>query len=89
MFILPVAGTNGFNREWNRWHFTVPMDYELVDLSFVTEQDEDQIGHLFAVRIDGQLVYSGRPLDNPADALMEREEHPLRVPGIHMLRSHG
>ncbi|NUO50552.1 MAG: HYR domain-containing protein [Polyangiaceae bacterium] len=88
--VLPVADPNLHEQEWNRWHFTVPDDYEYIDLGFLTEMDEDQIGHLFAVRIDGQLVYSGRAgIDHAVDTLTDIQNIPfLTTRGLHLLEVH-
>ncbi|MEJ7732626.1 MAG: HYR domain-containing protein [Polyangiaceae bacterium] len=88
--VLPVAIPGGYDREWNRWHFSLPADYDYVDLTFFTGADEDNIGHLFAVRIDGQLVYSGRAgVDHDADTLVELKNLPFHAgDGLHLLEVH-
>jgi len=84
--VLPV----GSDREWNRWRFTLPADSQFVALSFFTAKDEDDVGHVFAVRIDGRLVYSGRAgIDHPADKLVDMRNIPFPLKkGLHQVEVH-
>lgn len=88
--VLPVAIPGGYNLEWNRWRFTLAADYQYIDLSFFTAKDEDDTGHVFAVRIDGQLVYSGRAgIDHDADTVVEKAGIPFALKkGLHQLEVH-
>ncbi len=88
--ILPVAQANGYKLEWNQWTVSVPADYQYADLSFFTEKDEDNIGHLFAIRIDGQLLYSGRAgVNHGVNTLVEKKNlfFPLKK-GLHKIEVH-
>jgi hypothetical protein len=91
-YVLPVAIPGGYDVEWNRWRFTLPGDYDYVDLSFFNQKDEDDTGHVFAIRIDGQLVYSGRAGDGhnyPADTLVELKDIPFKLgKGLHQIEVH-
>ena len=89
--VLPVAIPGGYDVEWNRYRFTTPRDSEYVDLSFYTGSDDDDIGSLFAVRIDGRLVYSGRGgVDWHADRLVNKSNVPFALKkGIHTVEIHS
>lgn len=88
--VLPVAVPGSVDVEWNRYRFALTAPAEFVDLSFYTAKDEDDVGHLFAIRIDGRLVYSGRAgVDYDADVLVD--EKGIRFPikaGLHELQVH-
>lgn len=88
--VLPVAVPGSVDVEWNRYRFALTAPAEFVDLSFFTAKDEDSVGHLFAVRIDGRLLYSGRAgVDHEADVLVD--EKGIRFPikaGLHELQIH-
>lgn len=90
-YVLPVAIPGGYDVEWNRYRFTTPRDSQYVDLSFYTAKDGDDVGTLFAVRIDGRLVYSGRGgIDHEAETLVEKKDiaFPLER-GIHYVEIHS
>lgn len=88
--VLPVAVPGSVDVEWNRYRFALDAPAQYVDLSFFTAEDEDDVGHLFAVRIDGRLVYSGRAgVDHDAGVLVDQKG--IRFPiaaGLHELQVH-
>jgi hypothetical protein len=88
--VLPVADPAAHDLEWNQWTVFVPDDRQYVDLSFFTAKDEDDVGHLFAIRVDGQLLYSGRAgIDHAADELVAKRDIPFPVRrGLHKIEVH-
>jgi hypothetical protein len=88
--VLPVAIPDGYAPEWNRWRFSLEGRYDYLDLSFYTASDEEEPGTLFAVRIDGQLVYSGRSgVDHEADRMVDLHDIPFSLEsGLHELEIH-
>lgn len=89
--VLPVAIPDGYDLEWNRYRFTTPNDSQYVDLSFYTGSDDHDPGTLFAVRIDGRLVLSGRgSIDWANDTLVNRKDIPFALEkGIHYVEIHS
>lgn len=88
--VLPVAVPGGVDVEWNRYRFALDAPAQFVDLSFFTAKDEDDVGHLFAVRIDGRLVYSGRAgVDHDTGVLVDKKgiRFPIKA-GLHELQVH-
>ena len=89
--VLPVAIPGGYDVEWNRYRFTTSRDSQYVDLSFYNQKDGDDVGSLFAVRIDGRLVYSGRGgVDHGQDHLVGKKDIPFALKrGIHTVEIHS
>ena len=88
--VLPVAVPGSVDVEWNRYRFALDAPAQFVDLSFFTAKDEDDVGHVFAVRIDGRLVYSGRAgIDHDASVLVDKKgiRFPIKA-GLHELQVH-
>ncbi|HEV8198907.1 MAG TPA: HYR domain-containing protein, partial [Candidatus Polarisedimenticolia bacterium] len=89
--VLPVAIPGGYDVEWNRYRFTTLNDSQYVDLSFYTGSDDHDPGTLFAVRIDGRLVLSGRgTIDWANDTLVGKRDIPFALKsGIHTVEIHS
>lgn len=90
-YVLPVAISDGYDVEWNRYRFTTLKDSAYVDLSFLTVSDDHDPGTLVAVRIDGRLVYSGRGgIDHAQDSLVTKKDIAFAMKrGIHTVEIHS